>query len=149
MPKILRQADVISRCGNLFRADKLKDNELCEGLCSWHLSYVIPIAHHPGISAEELGRHVFVNKSNIARNLAHLEENGFITREQSKTDRRILCCYPTDKLNAVLPAVMQATNEWNDYITEDLTPDERATFESLLAKVAGRAREYYEGRDKQ
>lgn len=44
---------------------------------------------------------------------------------------------------------MQATNEWNDYITEDLTPEERETFESLLAKVANRAREYYEGRDKQ
>ncbi len=85
MSSIMRSINIVSRCAAMYRADSLCDSELT----ACHHAYVLSICHHPGISQEQLARHICLNKSNVTRTLAYLEEHGFVNRKQSETDKRV------------------------------------------------------------
>ena len=94
MPTIMRQINVISRCEGIYRTDRMRGAEL--GAC--HHSYILAICRHPGISQEELARHICINKSSVTRHLSHLEEHGYVERKQSTADKRVTLVYPTQKM---------------------------------------------------
>ena len=140
---IMRQINMISRCEGLYRTDKLRGAEL--GAC--HHSYVLAICRNPGISQEELAKHICINKSNVTRHLSYLEEHGYVMRKQSETDRRVTLVYPTEKMEAVLPEVRKIIEEWNGYLTADLTDSELQLFRSVLERIAVRAKKYSDNRE--
>ena len=143
MPTIMRQINIISRCAGLYRTDKLRGAEL--GAC--HHSYVLAICRTPGISQEELSRHICINKSGVTRHLSYLEEHGYVVRRQSETDRRVTLVYPTEKMQEVLPRVKEIVNEWNTYLTADLSEEELSMFRSVLDHIAQRAKKYADDRE--
>lgn len=145
MSAILRQINIISRCAGQFRADKLQSEEIAP--C--HHSYALAICGSPGITAEELAKRLCVNKSSVARNLSYLEERGYIKREQSKDDKRLALCYPTEKLKNILPDIIRIIEEWNSFITEELSPEESRQFEDILGRIANKARSYVSGEEKE
>lgn len=143
MPTIMRQINMISRCEGLYRTDKLRGAEL--GAC--HHSYVLVICRNPGISQEELARHICINKSGVTRHLAYLEEHGYVSRTHSESDKRVTLVYPTEKMRQVLPDVKRIVEEWNEYLTEGLTEAELAQFRELLERLALRAKKYSDDRE--
>ena len=46
-----------------------------------------------------------VNKSSVTRQLATLEEKGYVIRQASSSDKRILLVYPTDKANQLIDRI--------------------------------------------
>ena len=143
MPTIMRQINIISRCAGLYRTDKLRGAEL--GAC--HHSYVLAICRTPGISQEELSRHICINKSGVTRHLSYLEEHGYVVRRQSETDRRVTLVYPTEKMQEMLPRVKEIVTEWNTYLTADLSEEELTMFRSVLDHIALRAKKYADDRE--
>ena len=101
MSQILRDITEISRCSAQYRTDRLAPM----GLKACHASYLTEICACPGISQDKLARHIYINKSNVARQAAVLEEEGFITRTPSAADKRVMELYPTDKALALLPQI--------------------------------------------
>jgi len=101
----------------------------------------------------KISREICVNKSNVTRQLATLEEKGLITRQQDMEDRRVWRVYPTEKMQELLPCVRSVMREWNEYLLEELSEEERETLVQLLEKVTKRANEAAQntlsGRDKQ
>ena len=96
MPKFMRLVNIISRSQALYRSDRLKE----ETLLPWHYNYVMPICFHPGLSQEQLARHVCMDKSNVTRHLAKLEEQGYVERRPSETDKRVTLVHPPAGGNA-------------------------------------------------
>lgn len=143
MPSIMRSINIISRCGTMYRADKLQGSELS----ACHHMYVLAICRHPGISQEQLARHICLNKSNVARSLASLEEHGFVERRQSESDKRVTLVYPTEKMLAIHPTVKEIASEWNAYLSADLTEEERTLFQKTLEKISARAQTYIDSGD--
>lgn len=135
MPSVSRYAYVINRCTNLYRAEALKDTDLEQN----HHRYLFSICRHPGISQEELARRVYVNKSNVTRNLTYLESCGYVERRQSEDDKRVTLVYPTEKAVETLPMLRAISLGWDDLVTEDLTEEELESFKSMLARVAEKA----------
>lgn len=138
MPSLMRYINVISRCGAVWRRDKLKDTDIGAA----HTSYILTVCRHPGISQDKIAKRTYINKSNVTRNLAYLESCGYVERRQSATDKRVVEVYPTEKAFEILPAVQSAVREWNRYLTEDLSDEEMEMFMSMLSRLAGRAAEY-------
>ena len=138
MSSIMRSINIISRCGTMYRADKMKSKELA----ACHHAYVLAICHHPGISQEQLARHICINKSNVTRTLSTLEEQGFVERHHSETDKRVILVYPTEKMRDIYPKVREIAHEWNDYLSADLTEEERELFQKTLEKISTRAQAY-------
>ena len=112
MEAIIRSINHIARLATLYREKELKKF----GLGRMHHTYIVNICRQPGISQEALAKKIFVNKSNVARQLAILEERGFVTRTSSPTDKRQLLVYPTEKALAVQPAIQQLLQSWNEQV---------------------------------
>ena len=144
MPSIMRCVNVISRCAAMYRADKMpsKDFSACQH------TYILTICHHPGISQEQLARYIPLNKSNVARTLAALEERGYVERRQSETDKRVTLVYPTQKMLKIYPAVKSVADEWNEYLVSDLSEEEKIQFRNTLEKISLRAAAYVESKEK-
>ena len=138
MPSLMRYVNIISRCGTLWRGDKLRGTGLRPG----QAPYILTLCHTPGLSQEQIARRIYIDKSNVTRHLAALEREGFIERKQSKADRRVSLVYPTQKAYDILPYVRQITREWNEYLTDGWTEEEIATLKALLDRVSERAAAY-------
>ena len=142
MSQIIKDMTEITRCGVQYRLDQLSPM----GLKACHASYLTEICAQPGISQDKLARLICLNKSNVARQAAVLEEEGFITRQPSPTDKRVLELYPTQKALDLLPQISDILTCWEACITHDLTEGEKALLSELLAKMKTRAARYMEGR---
>ena len=142
MTQIIRDMLEISRCGVQYRSDNLAQF----GLKSIHASYLTEIASNPGISQDRLAKIICINKSNVARQVAVLEEDGFVRRVPSAADKRVMELYPTEKTLELMPQINSTLMCWEDCITQDLTDGERALISELLVKMKNRAGLYMEDR---
>lgn len=125
----------ISRCSAQFRSEKMA----VHGLKSCHTSYLMHICAQPGISQDQLAQRIYINKSNVARQAAILEEAGYITRVPSATDKRVLELYPTDKARQLLPEIRAILRQWDEMLTGDLTEEEAETVTRVLEKMQDKA----------
>lgn len=138
MPSLMRYINIISRCGAVWRGDKLKGTDIGP----LHTGYIMTVCRHPGISQDKLAKRLCISKSNVTRTLATLEVAGYVERRQSENDKRVTEVYPTDRAREALPQVQEAVRSWNSYITEGFSEDEREMFASMLARMAERAADY-------
>ena len=142
MSQIIRDMTELTRCGAQYRLDKLSPM----GLKACHASYLTEICDCPGISQDGLAKRICINKSNVARQAAVLEEEGFITRTPSPADKRVMELYPTQKALDLLPQIQSILTCWEDCITRDLTEEEKELVTMLLARMKVRASAYMEDR---
>lgn len=142
MSQIIRDIIEIARCSVQYRADQLAPM----GLKSIHASYLTEICANPGISQDGLARLICINKSNVARQAAILEEDGFIIRKPSPADKRVMELYPTEKTLALLPEISQILKCWEGCIGSTLSEEEIDQLSALLAKMKDRATGYMEDR---
>ena len=142
MTQIIRDMLEISRCGVQYRSDNLAQF----GLKSLHASYLTEICANPGISQDRLARIICINKSNVARQVAVLEEDGFVRRVPSEADKRVMELYPTEKTLEILPQITHILMCWENCITQDLSNEEKECLSSLLSKMSSRASHYMEDR---
>ena len=142
MSQIIRDITEIARCGAQYKADRLAPL----GLKGCHASYLTEMCAHPGISQDQLAKRICINKSNVARQAATLEEEGFLTRTPSATDKRIMELHPTQKTLDLLPQISSVLKEWETCITGDLTPEELDQLAVIVAKMKTRATDYMDGR---
>ena len=140
MTQIIRDMLEISRCGVQYHSDYLAPM----GLKSIHASYLTEVCANPGISQDKLARLICINKSNVARQVAVLEEDGFIIRTPSAADKRVIELYPTQKTLDLLPQITDMLMRWETCITKDLSDEEKELLSSLLRKMSDRAARYME-----
>ena len=135
MSQIIQDISKIARWGVAYRSEKFAPM----GLKACHDRYLTEICASPGISQEQLSKNISFNKSNVARQVAALEESGFIERRTCGKDKRVMRLYPTEKALSVLPQIIQITNAWQDRLIQDLSDEEQLLLESLLLRIKNRA----------
>ena len=142
MSQIIRDMTEIARCGAQYKADRLAPL----GLKGCHASYLMEICAHPGISQDQLAKRICINKSNVARQAATLEEEGFLTRIPSPTDKRIMELHPTQKTLDLLPEISTVLKGWEALITDGVTAEELDQLAALVAKMKTHASDYMDQR---
>lgn len=140
MSQIIRDITEITRCGVQYRTESLAPLELK----ACHASYLTEICAEPGISQDRLAGRICINKSNVARQAAILEESGFITRVPCQNDKRVMRLYPTEKALAMLPQINGILNAWENCLTKDLSDDEIEILSGVLEKMKRRASAWME-----
>lgn len=142
MSQIIRDITEIARCGAQYRTEVLAPL----GLKSCHASYLLEICANPGISQDKLAARICINKSNVARQAAILEEDGFLIRTPSTQDKRIMQLYPTEKTLEILPQISPILRQWEACLTADLSDEERAILEKVLERMKDKAAEWMANR---
>ena len=138
MSEIIRNVTEIVRCTSQYRTEYLAPM----GLKACHASYLTEICATPGISQDQLASRICINKSNVARQAAILEEDGFITRTPSITDKRIMQLFPTQKTLDLLPQISKILVNLELYLTADLTEEEKELLENLLSRMLTKAADW-------
>jgi len=132
---VLQNLTDILRQGRRYRRIMLEPHSMN----GWQCGYLTEIAAHPGMSQDQLAQILCLNKSNVARRVAELEKEGFIVRRPAERDRRVMELRLTDKANAVLPFLCDIQQQWDQYLTQDMTQEEKALLIELLSRMQKRA----------
>lgn len=130
----------IARCADQYRNDCLVEDKLT----GYQYTYIINICRNPGISQDKLSKIIYINKSNVTRQIRLLEQNGYVLRKGSIYDKRVIEVYPTEKANEVLPKIINVLHEWNDYLVSDFTDEEKKIMQQLLRRMMDKAENYIE-----
>ncbi len=125
----------ISRCATMYREVQLKET----GITGWQAPYIPQVVRSPGITQDELSRKLHVDRSNVARQLALLEEKGVVTRHRSEQDKRLVEVYPTEKAKELYPKVEAVFKKWRELLFYDMSEEERDLLEDVLERLARRA----------
>ena len=142
MSEIIRNVTEIVRCTSQYRSEYLAPM----GLKACHASYLTEICANPGISQDKLAARICINKSNVARQAAILEEDGFLIRTPSTQDKRIMQLYPTEKTLEILPQISPILRQWEACLTADVSDEERAILEKVLERMKDKAAEWMANR---
>lgn len=140
MPALMHNISAIYRCSATYRQGVLSPL----GLKPFHATYLISICKNPGITQDQLAKRIFVDKSNVTRQLSFLEDAGFVERRASSSDRRVMHVFPTQKANEALPLVRKSFRDWEDLVAADLTDEEKELMIGMLEKMKTRAAEWME-----
>lgn len=132
---LVRNIGMVARCTNRYREKFLEGT----GMNGPQVTYVLEICRSPGIAQDQLAQRLHVNPSTVTRQLGALEENGYITRQRSQDDRRVVEVYPTDKMNEMLPRVRGIFADWREILAQGLTEAELETLAELMQRLARNA----------
>lgn len=135
MTQLIRDITEITRAGAEYKTAALAPY----GLKGCHASYLAEICANPGISQDRLAQRICINKSNVARQAAILEEEGFIARKPSQADKRVMELYPTEKTLTLMPEITDILNKWEDFLLADLSDTEVAQVHSVLQRMRDKA----------
>ena len=142
MPDLMHHVTEIARCAALFRQEELTPL----GLKSCHSSYIAAICACPGITQDQLARRIFINKSNVARQLVILEEDGYVERRPSTEDKRAIQVFPTRKAIDAMPEIIRIFRDWESFVAQDLSEEERKSLAAMLEKMKSRSADWMEKR---
>ncbi len=142
MPDLMHHITDIARCAALFRQEELA----ALGLKSCHASYLCAVCSCPGITQDQLARRIFINKSNVARQLVVLEEDGFVERRPSPEDKRAIQVFPTQKAHDAMPQIIRIFRVWESFVAQDLSEEERKALAAMLEKMKSRSADWMEKR---
>ena len=139
MPRIMKTLNDISRCQALFRNESAARGR-AYGLTPCQHTFVLALCRAPGRTQDELARDICLNKSTVARTLAELERGGFVKREVSKSDKRCMLVYPTEKMLVVHKEVAEVADLWNSAILDGIAEKEVELVRSVLIRMNKNAR---------
>lgn len=131
----LKNMGIIARCSEMFRDDYFQN----AGLNGRQCVCLLHICREPGITQDMLSKTLFIDKSNVTRQMAMLEDSGFITRAPDEKDRRQIRVFPTEKAQAMLPEIREGFRVWREYLGEALTEEELEILCRACDKLAKKA----------
>ena len=140
MPALMFLLNTVSRCGALYHSERLEGT----GLKPPHARCISVLCRSPGISQEQLTKKLCIDKSQVARQLAYLEEQGYVTRSPG-ADKRILLVYPTQKAEDAVEGIRQVFRDWNEWLIAGFTQEEQEQFSNLMERARDRALTYVNG----
>ena len=135
---MIRKISVIEKCAIKYRNEKFSPY----GINGCDHPYLLCISKFKDISQDELSERIIVNKSNTARTLSRLENDGFIKRNYKESDKRVLVPELTEKGKELIPTINKINNDWEEYLLSDLSEEEQKVFLELLHKVYLKAVKY-------
>lgn len=135
MQRFLKNNGILARCSDMYRDEQLRPL----GLNSRQSVLLLQICNAPGITQDALSKAICVNKSNITRQMALLEEAGLVIREPHEADQRQIRVFPTERALQLLPEIRRVFRVWRNYLEEELTEEELAVFCDIMQRVTQRA----------
>lgn len=141
MTSFMKNITLLSQSAALYRDEKLSD----AGVSGYQAKYLLAVFGDEGVSQDALAKKLFVNKSNVARQVGALEAAGFLKRQQSAEDKRVMLVYTTEKGKALVPAIREANANWRGIICEGLSEEDKEELSRILSVLVANAEKFMGG----
>ncbi|WP_051569302.1 MarR family winged helix-turn-helix transcriptional regulator [Alkaliphilus transvaalensis] len=126
-----RYLSFIYRTSQNFIAKELEHHSLGSG----QYIYLLALYRKDGIIQDTLADEIKVDKATAARSLKKLEEEGYIFRKKSASDKRAFEIYLTDKGKQFEPILNDILCRWMKLVLKDFTEEEKDLLLILLKKM--------------
>lgn len=110
---------------------RLKDSGVTR--LQWIAMYYID--RDSGIAQKDLAERIQVTESSIGRLIDRMERDGFVRRERSNTDRRVILLQLTDKGNRVFQELLPLGVQFNNTLTEGISDEDLIIYERVLHRM--------------
>ena len=97
--RYLKNNGILARCTDMYRDERFRPL----GLNSRQSVLLLQVCRNPGVKQDDLSKTIVIDKSNVTRQMAALEEAGLVTRCPDEEDRRQVRVFPTEKALVLLP----------------------------------------------
>jgi DNA-binding MarR family transcriptional regulator len=136
-------AEFIRTFGRVVRALRARiDRQLQEhGLRIGQHQLLRALWEHDGLTPRELANEVGVEMPTVTRTVQRMVRDDFVRREAHPSDARSVRIFLTDRGRAMREVSERIFADVADAALRDLSPDERATFESLLERMLTQVKE--------
>ena len=138
MNSLLKWISITHRLGKIYLDRHLEK----WGINSTQHFFVLRICENEGITQDQLPSLIRLNKSNIARALAHLEKVGLIRREPYAEDKRTVRLYSTEQAKPLYKEIQTLEESWRNIILKDLPEETKQEFLYHLQTAAQAAIQY-------
>ncbi len=131
---------ILYRCNQKYYDRLLAEYEL--GYTQMLLLFQIYEAE--GIPMNELAVSGSFDKGTITKSVQRLEQLGYLSVENSESDKRSKLLFTTEKARKIIPGLYLEKQRWFNYLMSDLSEDEKTEFLTLFDKVLKKAVAYNE-----
>lgn len=130
---------VMYRYGRQYFVERLEERG-CR-LRMGQMPSLLEIWEHPGITQEGICQRVGMDKGTTARAVKSLEEDGLVIRTADPRDRRANRLTLTPSGEALVPALLQVTEEYHRWLFRGFSPKEREQAEGFFRRLRENALE--------
>lgn len=118
----------------------LKDEGLTHGECN----LLVEIYRHDGISQEELGKKLRIDKSAITRVIKSMVEKGYTRKDINQNDRRYHCLYLTKQAIDKLDFIYDVFHKSSEWLLDDISEEDIESVMRILDKMCENVRKRVE-----
>tara|TARA_Y100000815_G_scaffold223482_1_gene210525 strand:- start:2157 stop:2621 length:465 start_codon:yes stop_codon:yes gene_type:complete len=111
------------------------------GLAPAQFMTLLELWAEDGLTQKELVARLDVEQATMANTLTRMERDGLILRRPHPQDGRAQQIWLTDRARALQGPATEAASAQNEAALAPLTPEERASFLSLMARVTAAMRD--------
>lgn len=105
------------------------------GISPEQWSLIFRVVESEGMTQKELSDSTYKDQGNITRSINRLEKKGFLKRIPNNMDRRIINIFPTKKAIELTKIIIPISQEFNEFLTQDFSENEKKQLIKLLDKV--------------
>ncbi|MEG2204199.1 MAG: MarR family transcriptional regulator [Oscillospiraceae bacterium] len=138
---INRSLSILYRYGQRYLSSRLQEYELDVG----QFPFLMRVYNHAGLTQEQMAAELGMDKGTVARGVAQLEARGLIRRRPDEHDRRINHVYPTERAEALHPAMRGIVNDLHAILYQELTEPEIARAAELIDRMTDHLRQQVDG----
>lgn len=121
---------------HLFRSRMREDMESMEpGLTPNEVRVLMYVGRHPGHTQRDLVDHSHMDKAQLARMLAQLQEQGWLDREPDARDRRVRCLSLSPQGQALFDRLRQSRQALAARLLKDWEPAAQQQLMALLERA--------------
>lgn len=137
--------NLVRQIGLLYRAmmKALETETAPLGVGSGRISYLFMLYINEGMSQQEMADRLQADKGAVARTLAQLEEQGYVSRRRDPADKRITRVYLTDKSKSLQGDLEKAVKKVITRLSEDIAVGEEDVMKLQLKQMLNSLSAHY------
>lgn len=112
------------------------------GLGYSNLIFLLEIYENEGVSLNELAKQGAFDKGTITKSIQKLEQLDYVVIKVNNEDKRGRLLYTSDKANTIIPSLYLLKNEWDEYLSKEISKEEINSYFNTLSKLINKARLY-------
>lgn len=115
------------------------------GLTGQQMGYLRYISENPGVSQEEIVKHLQIDKGAVSKSIKDMVDKGYIDRTKNPEDKRTYCLFPAERAIDICREGRARSVEFERELMKGMTDEEIETFEVLLGKITDNIAKMLEG----
>ncbi len=139
--------NLVRQIGLLYRAmmKALETETAPLGIGSGRISYLFILYINEGLTQQEMANRLQADKGAVARTLAQLEEQGYVSRRADPSDKRVMRVYLTAKSKALQGDLEQAVERVITRLHEDIDSGDHDIIKVQLRQMLASLSVHYPG----